>query len=310
MIKTMANLKETISRKTFGSAILHPHEYFTTEMALNRENVRSLFRGYLRSYYQKDYIVAPPTKYPQLQNLHNKIPVLHYQDGQSNHFLLKRQSDDVFDLIVLEYSSIFNQFSGKSLETFSIDEFIRNARLANATKIVISLYDDGSFKLPKLTHLEIPIPAMAITSWLANRKKKEEEQHKMKISRMRGYGSKEEDALGKSNRKIQSLMQQIYTSKLEHEKILQEKRELVKMRLPYLEKKLKDAKTLEEITILVQGEIISKIYEPEPVPEHCPGRLDLDGRCYPTGQWDQKTWDLYRRLYRISDIAGEFYYNL
>ena len=310
MIRELAQIRSSISRKTFGSATLHPHEYFTTEMALTRENVRSLFRGYLRSYYQKDYIVAPPSKYPQLQDFDNKIPVLHYTDGQQNHYLLERKSDDVFDLIVLEHSSIFNQYSGKSLETFSLREYITNARLADATKLSISMYEAGSFRLPKKTHLEIPIKALDISSWLTKRKKEEEKQHLMRISRMRGHLSKEDDALSKSNRKIKALLDQIHESKTEEEKLLEEKKELVIMRLPYMKERLKNANTLEEVTIMVQGEIISKIFDPHPTPEHCPGKIHLDGRCYPTGKWDQKTWDLYRRLYRVPDIAGNFYYNL
>ena len=145
---------------------------------------------------------------------------------------------------------------------------------------------------------------------IKKRKKEEEKQHLMRISRMRGHLSKEDDALSKSNRKIKALLDQIHESKTEEEKLLEEKKELVIMRLPYMKERLKNANTLEEVTIMVQGEIISKIFDPHPTPEHCPGKIHLDGRCYPTGKWDQKTWDLYRRLYRVPDIAGNFYYNL
>ena len=309
MISLLGKLPRSLSRKAFGGASLQPHEFFSTEMKLSRENVRSLFRGYLRSYYHKDYIVAPPSKYPQLQDLNSSIPVLHYTDGQNNHFLLKRRSDEIFDLIVLEYSDIFKQYSGKSLETFPLREYVINARLANAVNLKISMYEDGSFKLPTPTHLEIPLKSLDIHKWLQKKKEDEEREYQLRLAERGGNISLEEDALNKSNIKIKSLLKLVENSKREEERLLNEKIELVSMRLPYMKNKLLGAKTLEEVTIMVQGEIITKVFDPEPVLENCPGEIKLDGKCYPTGDWDQKTWDLYRQLYRIPDIASAFYYN-
>ena len=309
MIMRLGKLRRSLSQKTFGGASLHPHEYFATEMALSRENVRSLFRGYLRSHLHKDYIVAPPSKYPQLQDLTSLIPVLHYSDGQNNHFLLKRRSDKIFDLIVLEFSNIFQQYSGKSIETFPVKEYIINARLANATKLKISMYKDGSYKLPESSHLEIPLESLDIHKWLAARKEDQEREYQLMIAERGGGITREEDALRKSNQKIKSLLDLVQASKKQEEQLLKEKVELVTMRLPYMKEKLLAAKTLEEVTILVQGEIISKVFDPEPMLENCPGEIKQDGKCYPTGNWDQKTWDLYRQLYRIPDIASAFYYN-
>ena len=53
----------------------------------------------------------------------------------------------------------------------------------------------------------------------------------------------------------------------------------------------------DEITLLVQSEIIRSIYEPDPE-ENCPGELK-DGNCLPNTNWTNKVWKLYRRLYNL-----------
>jgi hypothetical protein len=306
-INQLAGIKDTTTKRVFGSAQLHPLEYFSTEAALAKENVRSLFRGYLRSFHQKDYIVAPPTKYPTLQNYNRGEPVLHFMDGENNHHLLKRRSDDVFDLVLLEYSSIFDQYSGKQIENFGLRDYIDTARLAGNTLLKIAIYQMSSFDIPRMTHLEVPISPVSMVKLLAKAKevKKANQTHSSQEIGTRAKLSAEE----KSNRKIQSLMAAIDSSREYESKKLQEKRELVEMRLPHLKARLAKMQTLEDITVLVQGEIIRQIYDPAPVLAHCPGKRDENRHCYPSGNWDNRTWKLYRKLYKIPDVAGEFYHN-
>ena len=53
------------------------------------------------------------------------------------------------------------------------------------------------------------------------------------------------------------------------------------MRLPHLKSALDTTRNEDEITLLVQSEIIRSIYEPDPSEENCPGELK-DGNCYQT----------------------------
>ncbi len=305
-INQLADIKDSTTKHVFGGAQLRPLEYFSTETALAKENVRSLFRGYLRSFHQKDYIVAPPTKYPTLQNYRRGDPVLHFIDGERNHHLLQRRSDDVFDLTLLEYSNLFDQYSGKQIENFDLRDYMDTARLSGNVLLKIAIYQNGSFDLPKMTHLEVPITPVSMVKLLAKEQKSREQKalNAKKDGTFTSLGVEE-----KSNRKIQALMGEIDQSRGHELKKLQEKRELVEMRLPHLKDRLAKMQTLEDITLLVQGEIIRQIYDPSPVLDHCPGLRGENGHCYPSGDWDARTWKLYRKLYKIPDVAGEFYHN-
>ena len=78
------------------------------------------------------------------------------------------------------------------------------------------------------------------------------------------------------------------------------------MRLPHLKSALDATRNKDEITILVQSEIIRSIYEPNPIEENCPGDFE-DGLCLPNNNWTNKVWKLYRRLYKFKDVASHIF---
>ena len=79
---------------------------------------------------------------------------------------------------------------------------------------------------------------------------------------------------------MQPLNNQLKLSESTRDKAYTKRKELVLMRLPHLKSALDATRNENEITLLVQSEIIRSIYEPNPTEENCPGELK-DGYCLP-----------------------------
>ena len=105
---------------------------------------------------------------------------------------------------------------------------------------------------------------------------------------------------------MQPLNNQLKLSESTRDKAYTKRKELVLMRLPHLKSALDATRNENEITLLVQSEIIRSIYEPNPTEENCPGELK-DGYCLPNTKWTNKVWRLYRRLYKLKDVASHIF---
>lgn len=296
-----ATSKTDILRNTYGKSKLDPLEFFQTETQFQKHNVKNLMKSYLRFYHSNQYIVTPPNKYPTLHSNTKLIPVLQLEDGQKNHYLLKRVNDKIFDLILLEHTSRFKQFSGKTIENYDILDFIELARVTHNNIIRVSVYKEDSFELPMRTNLEIPIPPLSMIHLLANKKQAEDQEIEAEKKR-RLFLLHKLNQSKRANHRLRELKKEIYRLRLLQNDELAKKVDLVKMRLNYLN--LSKVKTQRDITIIVQADIIKKIFNPEPIFKNCPGVIAHDGYCYPDGNWSDNTWRLYRKLYKIPDVTG------
>ena len=140
-----------------GGVSLNAFEFFESENTLKREITRNVMRGYLRFLYSDQYIVSEPDNYIKLENFRKVTPVLQFEDGEKNHYLLKRFNDNNFDLILLEYSQIFKQYSGKKMENFDLLEYLHTARVSGVELLRIAIYEENSFKILGLLTLKSPL---------------------------------------------------------------------------------------------------------------------------------------------------------
>jgi hypothetical protein len=288
--------------EVYGSSTLDTGEFFQLQSYLQKEHVKSLLRSYLRFHHHNEHTITPPNKYPKTEHTTRLTPVLYFSDGEKNHYLLKRVNDETFDLILLEYSDQYKQLSRKLVENYDINQFVELARLAQNKIIRVGLYREGSFDPPMRTSREIPIETLSMEKILADqrkadmiREKEKQEKPTLEITHAISGAEITEQRITLLENRVNKI------KKLRQEK-LNLKKELVKMRLPKLN--LDSANTLEEVTLIVQGKIIHDIFNPDPIIAHCPGLVTKQGYCEPNGIWDEKTWVLYRQLYKIHDIAG------
>lgn len=299
-----ATSKTEILRNTYGKSRLDPLEFFQTETEFQKQNVKNLMKSYLRFFHSKQYIVTPPNKYPTLHNSHKLVPILQLEDGQKNQYLLQRISDTIFDLILLEHTDRHEQYSGKKIENYNIFDFIELARVTHNNIIRLSLYKDGSFELPQRTNLEIPIPPLSMIHLLALKKQAEDAELLAEKKRREVLLHKLNQSK-RADHRIQQLKRELHRLRLYQNEELSKKIDLVKMRLNYLD--LSKVKTQRDITLIVQADIIEKIFEAEPIAKNCPGTISSEGYCYPDGDWDDNTWRLYRKLYKIPNVTALIY---
>tara|TARA_Y100000589_G_scaffold179484_1_gene169910 strand:- start:1510 stop:2646 length:1137 start_codon:yes stop_codon:yes gene_type:complete len=289
----------------YGGVSLNAFEFFESEITLKQEITRNVMRGYLRFLYSDQYIVNEPDSYIKIENLKKVIPVLQFVDGEKNHYLLKRFNDNNFDLIMLEYSQIFEQYSGKKMENFDLLEYLHTARISGVDLLRISIYEENSFRIPRPTNLEIPIKNKSMISILKDNRAAEIEKlnkEKAPLRSMRKIMTTER----KAQMIIQPLKDKLRLSEAQRENKFKKRKELVLMRLPHLKNALDATRNEDEITLLVQTEIIRSIYEPDPSESNCPGELK-DGICLPSKKWTNKVWKLYRRLYKFKDVASHIF---
>lgn len=290
-----------LTRNTFRSAKLNPIRQFQTLSLLQKQTTRSLLRSYLRYLYTNQYIVTEPSKYPEVEVIKKILPVLQFDDRSENLYLLLRVTDEIFDLVLLQKSSLDDSYSGKKIGNFSLVDYLQTARISGNSELRIAIYEEGSFSIPRLTNLEIPIRPIDLVEALQRKKEEMEKAYKkvgIEATLDRVLSSKE-----RANQLLEPFMRDFLTSRKEEQRKLQLKRDLVVMRLPYLREKVEQLKTEDEITLLVQNEIIRKIFDPDPHPQNCPGSMDDQGYCYASGVWGDRTWTLYRKLYRITNFG-------
>ncbi|MEE2924282.1 MAG: hypothetical protein VX619_05820 [bacterium] len=288
-----------------GGVSLNAFEFFESENTLKREITRNVMRGYLRFLYSDQYIVNEPDNYIKIENIKKVTPVLQFEDGEKNHYLLKRFNDNNFDLILLEYSQIFKQYSGKKMENFDLLEYLHTARVSGVDLLRIAIYEEKSFRIPRLTNLEIPIRNKSMITILEENKAAEEEKiekEKAPLRLMRQIMTTER----KAKMLMQPLQEKLKLAESKRNEEFLKRKELVLMRLPHLKSALDATRNEDEITLLVQSEIIRSIYEPDPSEENCPGELK-DGNCIPNSNWSNKVWKLYRRLYKFRDVASHIF---
>ncbi len=289
----------------YGGVSLNAFEFFESENTLKQEITRNVMRGYLRFLYSDQYIVSEPDNYIKIENMRKVIPVLQFEDGEKNHYLLKRFNDNNFDLILLEYSQIFEQYSGKKMENFDLLEYLNTARISGVDLLRICIYEENSFRIPRPTNLEIPIKNKSMVSILEENRAAEQKKLKKEKTPIRSMRK-----IMTTERKAQIIMEPLKTklklAEVERDNEFKKRKELVLMRLPHLKTALDSTKNDAEITLLVQTEIIRSIYEPDPSEENCPGEF-LNGGCIPNTKWTNKVWKLYRRLYKFKDIASHIF---
>lgn len=290
-----------LTKQAFGSAKLNPIRQFQTLSLLQRQTTRSLLRSYLRYLYTNQYIVTEPSKYPEIEVIRKVFPVLRFDDGSENYYLLIRVTDEIFDLVLLQKSSLDDSYSGKKIENYSLVDYLQTARISGNSELRIAIYEEGTFSIPRLTNLEIPIRPIDMVEALQRKKEEMEKAYKkvgIEATLDKVLSSKE-----RANQLLEPFMRDFLTSRKEEQRKLQLKRDLVVMRLPYLRDKVQKLETEDEITLLVQNEIIRKIFDPDPHPQNCPGSMDDQGFCYASGVWGDRTWALYRKLYRITNFG-------
>ena len=193
------------------------------------------------------------------------------------------------------------------MENFDLLEYLHTARVSGVDLLRISIYEENSFRIPRPTNLEIPIKNKSMIAILKeNRAAQEEKIKKAKapIRSMRKIMTTER----KASMIMEPLKNQLKLADSTREKEFIRHKELVLMRLPHLKSALDATRNKDEITLLVQSEIIRSIYEPNPIEENCPGDFE-DGLCLPNNNWTNKVWKLYRRLYKFKDVASHIFPN-
>ena len=284
---------------------LNPFDHFENEAAVSREITRNVLRGYLNFLYSDQYLVNEPDTYIETENIRKIVPVLQFEDGEKNHYLLKRFNDSSFDLILLEYSPIFKQYSGKKMDSYDLMEYLHTAQVAGVDLLRIAIYEEKSFKVPRITNLEIPIKNKSLSKILAEKMAREEAKLKKESAPVRSLRP-----ILTTERKAQMIMKpledKLKQAEDQRKAAFEKRKELILMRLPYLKKTLDKTRNENEITLAVQSEIIESIFEPYPTEDNCPGKFEKN-QCTPTVMWTNKVWRLYRQLYRFKDVASHIF---
>lgn len=284
---------------------LNPFDHFENEAAVSKEITRNVLRGYLHFLYSEQYLVNEPDTYIETENIRKIVPVLQFEDGEKNHYLLKRFNDSSFDLILLEYSPIFKQYSGKKMDSYDLMEYLQTAQVAGVDLLRIAIYEEKSFKVPRITNLEIPIKNKSISKILADKLAREKAKLKEESAPVRSRRP-----ILTTERKAQMIMKPLQDKLNQAEErrkaAFEKRKELVLMRLPYLKATLDKTRNENEITLAVQSEIIESIFEPYPTEDNCPGKFK-NNQCEPTIVWSNKVWKLYRQLYRYKDVASHIF---
>ena len=175
------------------------------------------------------------------------------------------------------------------------------ARVTHNNIIRLSIYQEDSFELPKRTNFEIPIPPLSMIHLLANKKRAEQEELQAEKRRRRVLMHRLNESK-RADHRITQLKKELFRLRVLQNQEVANKIDLVKMRLKHLN--LSGVKTQRDITLVVQADIIKKIFNPEPIAKNCPGVIAHDGYCYPDGDWNDNTWRLYRKLYKIPDVSN------
>jgi hypothetical protein len=282
----------------YGTAKFDPASYFKIKNDADKLKARNLTKAFIRTAYNNDYSHIEALTEGSYEAPETIIPVLHFTGGEKNHYLLKRIDDQVFDLIVFEYSAQFDHYSKKVISNYELFSYLLFACISQNKVIRISLYREQAYELPMPTNLEIPVKHIPISELLT------------KIKQIDSFSTDNIGSTLLSPKTPEDML--MILSALEEQKKNQNQQELLRMkelinvRLPRLD--LSHIKSINELNLTIQSEIIRKIFNPEPVVENCPGVIEKQGYCRPNGIWDEKTWGLYRRLYRIEDIAGAVFH--
>lgn len=284
---------------------LNPFEHFENEAAVSREITRNLLRGYLGFLYSEQYIVNEVDPYVETENITKIVPVLQFEDGAKNHYLLKRFNENSFDLILLEYSSIFKQYSGKKMNNYDLLEYLHTAQISGVDLLRIAIYEEDSFRVPRITNIEIPVKNKSMAKILADKKAAEEAKAIKDLAPVLLRRP-----ILTTDRKAQMIMEplklKLDQAEDRRQKDFEKRRELILMRLPHLKAALSEVRNQDEITLLVQSEIIKSIFEPHPLEKNCPGDY-IAPNCVPNKVWSNKVWNLYRQLYRFKDVASHIF---
>jgi hypothetical protein len=290
--------------KLYGHSKMDPIENFGHNLNVRKGNLRSILRSYFRFLYNNEHSTTETGNFVELEQKAERIPVLHFIDGENNHYMLKRINDETFDLVLLTYSKEYDHHSLKRIENYPLEQFVEIARLSNTKEIRIALYKEGSFEIPLTTNHEIPLTRLRISNLFAEKKEQEAIQ-KRKLA-LKTPINKRIAIRNLTDKRMVQLKNRLSNMKRAELNQLTKRKQLVKMRLPYLD--LTNAWSMKEISVIVQSEIIRQIFDPDPAVENCPGKINSKGQCVPDGNWDEKTWKLYRRLYKIVDVAGAVFY--
>lgn len=284
--------------KYHSTAKFDPINYFQIRTEAEQLKAINLTKAFIRTAHHDNFSPIMSLTEGVYEVPSDLVPVLHFVDGEKNHYLLKRIDDNNFDLVVFEYSKQFDHFSKKIVPNYNLYSYLLFACVGQNKILRIALYRESMHEIPMPTNLEIPIKQIQIDiliTYLNELSKPVQEQ--LNISP--DTNKSPEDML----LALQSLEQQ--QNNLEIKELLRMK-ELINIRLPALD--LSHINNLAELNLAIQSEIIQKIFNPDPNRENCPGVIEHSGHCRPSGYWDEKTWRLYRRLYRIDDIAGDVFH--
>lgn len=285
-----------------ASSRLNPIQNFRRVLASRDEGLRAMIRSYIREITSSSYYVAPSTRFPDADPSRNQSPVLLFIDGDGAYHILIRVNENRFDLVVLRPVQLEDdpqeeeRYSAHRVEHYPLEKFVELARLSKNRVLGIGVYEDGSNLPPRLSGRQIPIEPVDLLAL-------EDEMRDRLLSRS---PQSQVQIVDSSNRsRIFSFMEGLDDAREYEARLLEERKNLIRMRLPWLD--LSPAHNLDQLSVIVQGAIIEKIYEPSPQASNCPGEIIEENRCRPTTVWTDKTWELYRELYRISDLAGVVY---
>ena len=284
------------------SSRLNPIQNFRRVLASRDEGLRAMIRSYIREITSSSYYVAPATRFPDADPGRNLSPVLHFIDGDGAYHILIRVNESRFDLVVLRPAHLEDgtegedYYSSHRVEHYPLERFVELARLSKNRVLAIGVYEDGSNDPPHLSGRQIPIEPVDLLAL-------EDEMREYMVALSPQTQPQSMEAL--SRNRMLNFLEGLEETRQYEARLLEERKNLIRMRLPWLD--LSPAHNLEQLSVIVQGAIIEKIYEPSPLASNCPGEIVEGNRCRPTTEWTDKTWELYRELYRISDLAGAIY---
>ncbi|MBW7875650.1 MAG: hypothetical protein H3C47_06665 [Candidatus Cloacimonetes bacterium] len=279
------------------SSRLNPLTNFERLRGTQQESTRSMMRSYLRELTSDTFYVAPPATHAEAAEIKKFAAVMHFEDGGNSHHMLVRISDNNYGLKVLKpvLEEGREVFSGMDYESYTLADYIELARLSKNRRIQIAVHEVGTLNPPKPTSYFIAVEPLEFTSAKAKATLVEPES-----SHLSGWDLELLDPDLRSRLQIERFLGKLSEYQNKEQQILEERKALVRMRLPNLN--LDKARTVAQVNSLVQGEIIRRIFVPDPRPENCPGEFS-ENRCSPNGTFSDVTWKLYRQAYRMLEIG-------
>jgi hypothetical protein len=283
------------------SSKLDPLTNFDRLRSTQEESTRSMMRSYLRELTSDAFYVAPPATHAEAAEVKKFAAVMHFEDGGSSHHMLVRISDDNYSLKVRKpvVEDGKEVYSGMEHESYALDDYIELSRLSKNRRIQIAVHEVGTLNAPKPTSYYIPVEPSEFTI-----AKNDSTAKFMDPSDTSGWDLELLDPDLRSKLMLEKFLGKLSEYQNKELALLEERKALVRMRLPNLN--LDQANTVSQVNSLVQGEIIRRMFVPDPKPENCPGSFQ-NNTCSPNGTFSDQTWTLYRQTYKMLEIGESIF---